>query len=101
MTDDLRRAAIHATAAAASFGCMAALAKTAMQQGAPELLLVFVRNVVGVLALLPWVWRHGAKSLHTNRFGGHLWRALFGLLGMYTLFYAIAHLPLAEALLLN
>lgn len=101
MPDNLRRAALHATAAAASFACMGAFAKAAAEQGAPEALAVFVRNVVGVLALLPWVFRHGVQVLKTERFGGHLWRSLFGLLGMYTLFYAIAHLSLGEALLLN
>lgn len=101
MPDHLRRAALHATAAAASFACMGAFAKAASQQGGSEALIVFVRNVVGVLALLPWVLRQGKSALHTQRFGGHLWRSLFGLCGMYTLFYAITHLPLAEALLLN
>ena len=101
MSDNLRRAAWHATAAAASFACMGAFAKASAQQGVSEALIVFVRNVVGVIALLPWVLRHGRKSLYTRRFSGHLWRALFGLCGMYTLFYALAHLPLAEALLLN
>lgn len=101
MSDHLRRAALHATAAAASFACMGALAKATAQQGVSEALIVFVRNVVGVIALLPWVLRHGRRSLYTQRFSGHLWRALFGLLGMYSLFYALAHLPLAEALLLN
>lgn len=80
---------------------MGAFAKASAAQGASEALIVFVRNVVGVLALLPWVLRHGPQSLRTTRLSGHLWRSLFGLLGMYTLFYAIAHLTLAEALLLN
>lgn len=101
MPDNLRRAALHATAAAASFACMGAFAKAAALNGASEVLIVFVRNVVGVLALLPWVLRHGKASLRTQRIGGHVWRSLFGLAGMYTLFYAITHLPLAEALLLN
>jgi len=101
MPDDLRRAALHATAAAASFACMGALAKTASQQGASEVLIVFARNLVGVLALLPWLLRTGPTALRTQRLSGHLWRSLFGVCGMYTLFYALTHLPLAEALLLN
>ncbi len=101
MPHDLSRAAWHATAAAASFACMGALAKAASGLGASEALMVFVRNVVGVLVLLPWVLRTGPSALRTQRLGGHIWRALFGLCGMYTLFYAITHLGLAEALLLN
>lgn len=80
---------------------MGAFAKAAVQHGGSEVLMVFVRNLVGVLVLLPWVLRNGWSGLRTARFGGHLWRSLFGLCGMYTLFYAITHLPLAEALLLN
>lgn len=99
--DNLRRAAFHATMAAASFACMGAFAKASSQHGANETLIVFMRNLVGVLALLPWVIRHGKAALQTQRFGGHLWRSLFGLCGIYTLFYAVTHLPLAEAVLLN
>lgn len=80
---------------------MGAFAKAASAAGASNLLLVFTRNVVCVLALLPWVAKHGVSALGTRRFGGHLWRAGFGLAGMATLYYAIAHLTLAEALLLN
>ncbi len=101
MPDNLRRAALHATAAALSFACMGAFAKAAAQHGASEVLIVFGRNLVGVLALLPWVIKNGLQSLKTQRFGGHLWRSMFGLMGMYTLFYALAHLSLSEALLLN
>lgn len=80
---------------------MGALAKTASEQGGSEALIVFTRNLVGVLALLPWVLRTGPSALRTQRLSGHIWRSLFGLCGMYTLFYALTHLPLAEALLLN
>lgn len=101
MSDNLHRGARHALAASLAFAIMGAFAKAAAASGASNLLLVFTRNVVCVLALLPWVAKHGVVALKTQRFGGHLWRASFGLAGMATLYYAIAHLTLAEALLLN
>lgn len=101
LSDSLLRGARHATLAAAAFSLMAAFAKAAAQLGASNALIVFCRNVTAVVVLTPWVLSGGLNRLRTARFGGHLWRTGFGLMGMYTLFYAIAHLSLAEALLLN
>ena len=101
MSVDLRRGALHVTAAGAAFALMSAFAKAASQLGVSGYLLVFARNVVSVSVLMPLLLRQGPDAFRTRRPGGHLWRACFGLLGMYTLYYALAHLPLAEALLLN
>ncbi len=60
--------------------------------------VVFFRNLIGVLAFLPLVLLKGVAPLHTRRFKSHLWRSGFGLLAMYCFFYAIAHLPLADAM---
>jgi drug/metabolite transporter (DMT)-like permease len=56
---------------------------------------------MGLLVLLPWVWRRGIRQLKTTRLRGHLLRGLAGLAAMYCYFFTIAHLPLAEAVLLN
>ena len=101
MPDNLKRAARHATAAAASFALMGAAAKAAGKAGAADVVIVFMRNLVALCILAPWLLRKGSGALKTQRLRGHLWRSGFGLLGMYTLFYAVSHLPLAEALLLN
>lgn len=101
MSVDLRRGALHVTAAGAAFALMSAFAKAASQLGVSNYLLVFARNVVSVGVLMPVLLRQGPEAFRTRRFGGHLWRSAFGLLGMYTLYYAISHLTLAEALLLN
>ncbi|MCJ8170813.1 DMT family transporter [Atopomonas sediminilitoris] len=61
--------------------------------------VVFFRNLVGVLFFLPLVVWRGWSPLRTNRLRSHLWRAAFGLAAMYCFFYAIAHLPLADAML--
>ena len=101
MTDNLRRGALHATAAAACFALMSAAAKAAGKAGASDWIIVFARNLVAVCVLGPWLLSQGRAALATRRLRGHLWRSFFGILGMYTLFYAISHLTLAEALLLN
>ncbi len=64
-------------------------------------MVVFLRSSFGLLFLLPGLWRRGAGVLATRRFGGHLARSWFGLFAMYCFFYAIGHMPLAEAVLLN
>jgi drug/metabolite transporter (DMT)-like permease len=61
--------------------------------------VVFFRNLVGVLFFLPLVLLKGARPLKTGRLKSHLWRTTYGLAAMYCFFYAIAHLPLADAML--
>jgi drug/metabolite transporter (DMT)-like permease len=67
----------------------------------PNTMVVFFRNALGLLALLAWVPGMRAAGLATRRLPDHLVRALAGLLAMYCFFYAIAHMPLAEAMSLN
>ena len=61
--------------------------------------VVFFRNLVGVLFFLPLVLLKGTRPLQTKRLKAHLWRTGYGLAAMYCFFYAIAHLPLADAML--
>jgi drug/metabolite transporter (DMT)-like permease len=63
--------------------------------------VVFIRNGLGLVALLPWLPSLGAHGLRTTRLPNHLLRGLLGLLNMYCLFYAIGRLRLADAILLN
>lgn len=100
MPDNLRLGALYAVAAAAAFAVMAACVKTASASVNNEL-VVFFRSAVGLLILLPWLLKRGVSAVRTQRLGGHLWRAGFGLCAMYSFFYAIAHLHLAEAVLLT
>jgi drug/metabolite transporter (DMT)-like permease len=64
-------------------------------------MLVFFRNLFGLLFLLPLLLRPGRLSLRTRVPGLHLLRGLAGLSAMYCFFYAIAHMPLANAMLLK
>lgn len=100
MTDDLRRGAVFAVAAAAAFAVTGACIKTAAAH-APNEMVVFFRNAVSVLALLPWLYNVRLRGLRTRRLGGHFLRAAFGTSAMYCFFYAIRELNLAEAVLLN
>jgi len=61
--------------------------------------VVFFRNLVGVVFFLPLILLRGFAPLRTQRLPAHLWRTGYGLAAMYCFFYAIAHLPLADAML--
>ena len=64
-------------------------------------MVVFARNLVG-LALLSTLTAHSARiSLRTWVPHLHLLRGTAGLGAMYCFFYAIAHMPLADAMLLK
>jgi drug/metabolite transporter (DMT)-like permease len=63
--------------------------------------VVFCRNALGLLALAPLVVRAGTGSLATRNWRSHVYRALWGLAAMYCYFFALARIPLAEAVLLK
>lgn len=100
MQDNLRQGAVHAIYAAAAFAVTGICVKAAAA-AAPNEVVVFFRSSVSLLALLPWALRRGAGALKTQRFGGHLLRAALGCSAMYCFFYTIAHMKLAEAMLLT
>lgn len=60
--------------------------------------IVFFRNLTGSLMLLPLVAVHGTGLLKTTVPLKHLWRGVVGLAAMYGFFYAIAHIPLSNAM---
>lgn len=64
-------------------------------------MVVFLRNAVALALLLPWILRVRLRGLGTQHVRGHLLRAGFGLSAMYCFFYALHHLDLAVAVLLN
>lgn len=67
----------------------------------PNEMVVFFRNAVALALLLPWLWRVKLRGLRTPFLFGHLLRTAFGLSAMYCFFYALHHLHLADAVLLN
>lgn len=60
--------------------------------------IVFFRNFIGLLVLLPILLIQGSTSLKTTKVWMHGWRAIVGLIAMYGFFYAIAHLKLSNAM---
>lgn len=62
-------------------------------------IVVFARNLAGLILLLPIMMTRGGGGLKTTVFPRHLWRALTGLTAMYGFFYAIANLPLSSAMI--
>lgn len=100
MANDLTKGAIFLLLGELLLAVMAAMIKHAAQD-VPHEMLVFTRNLFGLLALLPIVAHQGIANLKTTRLGGHFQRALVGLTAMYGYFYVIAHLPLAEAVLVK
>lgn len=63
--------------------------------------LVFYRNVLAALVLVPLLYKQGFHNIKTNRIGLHLIRSLCGVLAMYCFFYALANIELANAMLLK
>lgn len=97
MSHSPRRGAFLVALAAILFGLLGVLVKR-VSQDLPSAMIVFFRNGVGLLALLPFL--AGKGSLHTKRFGAHFARALAGIGAMYLSFYAIGRMRLADAYVL-
>lgn len=98
--DNLKRGAAYMIASGLLFAAVGVSVRL-LSASLPNEMVVFFRGLLGLAALLPLLWHRGLGSLQTRRLGGHVARGLSGLAAMYCYFYAIAHLPLAEATLLN
>lgn len=98
--DDPRGAALLLLGSSALFSCAGALIKVAAAS-LPNEMIVFARAFIGFLLFLPWLARQGRDGIRTRYLRQQVTRALAGLAAMYCFFYAVGHLPLAEAMLLN
>jgi drug/metabolite transporter (DMT)-like permease len=97
---DLPRAALYMASAGLLFAAMGVGIKLVSTELSNSM-VVFFRNAVSVPVLLPWLLLQGRSGFRTRDLTGHVIRGLGGLLAMYCFFYAIAHLRLADAILLN
>jgi drug/metabolite transporter (DMT)-like permease len=80
---------------------MGAIVKAVSKSLSSEM-IVFFRNVFALIFIIPWAYyRRPAGGMKTKRFHLHLLRSVFGLSAMYCYFYALAHMKLAEAVLLS
>jgi drug/metabolite transporter (DMT)-like permease len=90
-----RRAILSILAAAMTFAMAAALVKT-LDGAIPLAQLVLFRSLFAFPVLLPMVAGAGGwRALKTRNPMAHVWRTLFGLLGMLSAFYGYVTLPLA------
>lgn len=63
--------------------------------------IAFFRNFFGLIAALPLLWRHGPDLLRTTQLPRYLFRCMVGIVSMMCGFWAIGHLPLAQAVALS
>ena len=82
------------------FGLMAVAIRLA-SQSLHTFEVAFFRNFFGLAATLPLLFRHGPSLLRTEHLPRYLIRCLIGIIGMLCGFWAIGHLPLAQAVALS
>lgn len=63
--------------------------------------IAFFRNFFGLVAALPLLLRHGPDLLKTTQWPRYLFRCAIGVVSMLCGFWAIGHLPLAQAVALS
>jgi drug/metabolite transporter (DMT)-like permease len=96
MSPDLLRGAAYIVVSELLLVTMSAIIK-AVSSELPTEMMVFFRNLFGLLVLMPLVLRNGVGSLRTRVPHLHLTRGLVGVSAMYCFFYTLGELPLAEA----
>ena len=62
----------------------------------PAVQMVFFRSVISVFLIAPILMRSGLSAFRTQRPWMHAFRTAMGTIGMFCVFYAFAHMPLAE-----
>ncbi len=90
------RGAIWIVLASVLFSIMAAMVKIVGAR-LHSLEIGFFRCAFGLLVILPFMVRAGPAVFRTERPFMHLWRGLLGTTAMFCGFYALTHLPLADA----
>ncbi len=98
--DHSARGALYIIGAAAAFSTMGALVRM-LSVHMPGEVMVFWRNLFSLAFLLPWLLRLSLRHLGSRHTHLHVMRATSGLVSMYCLFYALGHLHIAAAMLLN
>ena len=63
--------------------------------------MAFFRNVFGLVAIAPLIYRAGLGSLRSRQPKLQLARALIGIVAMLSWFYALSVIPIAEATALS
>ncbi len=82
------------------FGLMAIFIRLA-SQSLHTFEVAFFRNCFGLAAAAPLLYRHGWVLLRTQRLPRYIVRCIIGIGSMFAGFWAIGHLPLAQAIALS
>ena len=98
--DDIPRAVALMVGSTVLFGSMAVCIRLASKQLHP-FEIAFFRNLFGFVFTLPILLRHGWGILHTDKLSLYLVRCSIGIVSMLAGFWAIVHLPLAQAVSLS
>lgn len=80
--------------------CMHALVRDVGQELHP-FVVVFFRNLFGLVAICPLLMRYGWRTLKTDHPGIYIWRALIGIIAMLCWFTGLANVPIANATALS
>ena len=94
------RAALLMLGSTVFFGLMAVAIRLASET-LHTFEIAFFRNFFGVVAALPLLLRHGHGLLKTTQLPRYFIRCVIGVLSMFCGFWAIGHLPLAQAVSLS
>lgn len=98
--ENVARGAGFILTAAVTFSLMGVIVRELSSRVTPEV-MVFCRNAFGLLFVVPWLAQLRLRGLKTRVLHLHLLRAAAGTTAIYALFFAVARLHLAEAVLLN
>ena len=96
----LRRAILLMVCSTVLFGLMAVCIRLASEQ-LHAFEIAFFRNFFGMVFTLPLLWRNGPGIFRTSKFGLYFFRCVIGIVSMLSGFWAIAHLPLAQAIAIS
>jgi drug/metabolite transporter (DMT)-like permease len=94
------RAALLMLGSAFFFGMMAVTIRLA-SASLHTFEIAFFRNFFGLVAALPLLFHHGPSILRTDQFPRYIVRCIIGVISMFCGFWAIGHLPLAQAISLS
>jgi drug/metabolite transporter (DMT)-like permease len=98
--DDVPRAVMFMATSTLLFGAMAVCIRLASSQLHP-FEIAFFRNLFGFVFTFPLLYRHGWGILRTDKLSLYFLRCCIGIVSMLAGFWAIVHLPLAQAIALS
>ena len=99
-----KRYIVHGFLPAFFSACFFAVMVACIKIASSELLpiqLVFLRSLIGLIIIIPFILPHGISFMKTSIFHMHVFRGLISISAMTCLYFAIANIGLSEATLLN